>query len=188
MAIPEQEAISVAELKPYVAWLEAWIARRKSGDTIRKHLRELWKAAVTWAEGETRAHAGRLAKAYHRGTWRDILKVAGEVDADKIAMTCVAMVVMREQHPSRFKSDRAFWVQLARRFRTLTDHHVATYWDNAQGRQKRVYRNPGPRQGEYLGSTLGKTFGAVGLKIAETIHREQEEEKDRVKRALDAVQ
>ena len=66
-----------------------------------------------------------------------------------------------ELEPRRFRSDQAFWVQLARRARGLTDVNFGERWDNVRGKVQRCYRELTPR-GRYLGRGWRGHSGLVG--------------------------
>jgi hypothetical protein len=63
---------------------------------------------------------------------------------------------------------------LARRVRALTDRNVGVYWDDSEGRNKRVYRDQAPKAANVLGHWLAETFGVVGLKVAELERKDAE--------------
>ena len=63
---------------------------------------------------------------------------------------------MWELEPRRFRSDQAFWVQLARRVRGLTDVNFGERWDNARGKVRRCYRELTPRANITLGQMAGR--------------------------------
>lgn len=185
---PEQEGVTVADLRRQTKLLGEWLARRGNAEAIRDRFRANWKAVVQHAQGELLAMRGNPFRAYERGAYEDIRKVAGEVNPDEVAMTCVAMGFMWQDQPRRFRSDKAFWVQMGRRFRTLTDHHVASRWDNEAGRVKRVYRDPSAGQAEFLGRLLSTAFAPLGFKIKEIKELEYGANQNRMKAALDALE
>jgi hypothetical protein len=75
--------------------------------------------------------------------------------------------VMREEQPRRFRSDRAFDFQLARRVRALADANAGTYYDKETGKVKRVYRDVLPGTLEHLAAPLKEAFGVAGLRLAQ---------------------
>ena len=69
---------------------------------------------------------------------------------------------MQEMEPARFRSDKAFWLQLARRVRGLTDMNYGEGWDNTRQRVRRSYRELTPRASLLLGQWLAETLGVAG--------------------------
>jgi hypothetical protein len=107
---------------------------------------------------------------------KTMVAVSTAVKTKRIVETVLAMVIMWEREPRFFKSDRAAWIQIARRFRNLSDVACVTYHDAASGKTKRVYRNFPKLAGEALGQMLMEGLGAFGLHI----HRSNEHEMQRV--------
>jgi hypothetical protein len=81
-----------------------------------------------------------------------------------------AMVIMEIMDPRWFKTDQAFWIQLARRVRSLTDLHVAEGWDNKRLR----YHEFSPKAAIFLGHWLATAFGAGGQGIAKAEQAERD--------------
>jgi hypothetical protein len=95
------------------------------------------------------------------GRWvKDAPKPAEAVE------TVLAMFLMLEQEPRRFRSDDAFRFQLARRVRGLTDVNQGTWFDHRAQRVKRVYRDAAPKTTAYIGELLAETLGAAAIHLA----------------------
>jgi hypothetical protein len=97
---------------------------------------------------------------------REVVKLGEEVKPREVVEVTCAVVVMWVIEPRRFRSDDAFWVQLARRVRGLTDVNFGERWDNVRGKVRRCYRELTPRASITLGRWLAETLGAGGQHIA----------------------
>ena len=102
-----------------------------------------------------------------------IRRLAAQVPAQTVIDTALAMFVMREVRPQRFKSDKAFDFQLARRVRALTDSNAGTYFDHETGKTKRVYRDIVPATLERLALPLKEAFGVAGVQLAALDERDR---------------
>jgi len=176
---PLQETITAHRLKQYVQLVRGWVARQRQ-DNIWQLLEGVWAADMDHARGILAEYrAGRPSFGYEVQAANDLVKVAQDVPARRIVETVVAMSVMLDWEARAFKTDQAFWCQVARRFRGLSDLHVGSYWDNTQQRVKRVYRDPKPQTGIALGRMLVRSLGSVGPRIIASEHAERQ-------RAVDA--
>lgn len=163
---PLQEAIRATELTPYIR-------------TLRRR-QKLRPDALAWAALETRW--GRLAQAcrdtgtlYGTGEpmnkWEveaagEIVKVADQATAEAAWHVAVAMVMLREAEPRRFRSERAFRVQLGRRIRQLALSNRGSFWHPGEGRFKLTYRDPSPRAAALVGEMLAEVFGVAGIYLS----------------------
>jgi len=103
---------------------------------------------------------------HQRQACQEIVRVADHVEPDLAAETALALFVMQEQAPRRFLSDVAFWHQLARRVRGLTDVNAGTWFDVNTGKLKRVYRDLPAKTTLTVGKALAEAFGTAGLMLA----------------------
>jgi hypothetical protein len=94
------------------------------------------------------------------------------VSGTAVIDTALAMYALWEQRASRFKSDKAFSFQLARRVRGLAPVNAGSHWSAKEGRMKTTYRDTPPRVLECLSASLALAFGVAGLKLAELEKRE----------------
>jgi hypothetical protein len=83
-----------------------------------------------------------------------------------VVETALAMFMLQELEPRRFRSDEAFRTQLVRRVRGLTEVNAGEYYDHASGKTKRAYRELTPRATAVLGLWLAEAFGGAGLHLA----------------------
>ena len=109
---------------------------------------------------------GRAKPRFEVVAAREVVKLGGEVKPREVVEVTCAVVVMWELEPRRFRSDDAFWVQLARRVRGLTDVNFGERWDNVRGKVRRCYRELTPRANITLGRWLAETLGVGGQHIA----------------------
>jgi hypothetical protein len=169
-----QTAITVAELKPY---RERIAARRKKNPHSPAWgiLGQRWGTVVEAAE--------RTVAAYSRGQAAvrgDVLaaghiqRLAVEAPSETVIDTALAMFLLREARPHRFKSDKAFNFELVRRVRALAESNAGTYFDQPSGKVKRVYRDILPGTMERLAVSLTEAFGAAGLQLAALDQRDEE--------------
>ncbi|WP_244497069.1 hypothetical protein [Aureimonas sp. D3] len=112
-----------------------------------------------------------------------VSRVAAEGLNGEVVDTALAMFVMRELEPRRFRSDRAFATQLVRRVRGVGDMNVGAGWDHRTGKVRRVYRELPPKVAEVMGAWITQALGAAGLRLAALEERDLEE-KQRETQAL----
>ena len=102
------------------------------------------------------------------------------------------MYLKQEQDPHRFVSDRHFWFQLARRFRSLGDTLTATRWDgralNGHGKLRRLYKDLTPKGIDELAKWLVEGLGSAALNIATAIEEEEKREIAKVQAYRDSFQ
>ena len=77
----------------------------------------------------------------------------------------LAVYVMQELDPRRFRSDPGFRFQLVRRVRALADVNAGQRWDDKAEKVRRVYRELTPRavatMGQWLAEALaGRAFSS----------------------------
>jgi hypothetical protein len=155
--------VTVAKVRPYVHLVRTWVNDRPNAS-------QLW-AAFDNAVAALVDTAGPIARTTHRSSERlairDLQRVFADVGPRPIVETVSAMVILWEREPHVFKSDRAYWVQIARRVRGLTERHCGTYWNEGQKRTVRVYRDGKATAMELLGRMLVESLGAIGLRIGQ---------------------
>jgi hypothetical protein len=163
---PLQTTISATRLKRHIDTIKHFIDRHPERDAWAK-LEKVWKSLVDMAEAEVRAfEAGAVAFTWQIEACRDIIKVSKDVEPRRVVEVVVGFAMMMKREPGAFRSDRAAWISLARRFRVLTDRNVGTYWNKKAGKLTRVYRDASPRASEWLGRQLMITLGIAGGRIA----------------------
>jgi len=180
---PDQKAITKAQLKPYLKLVRARMA--KNPDSVAwVTLDERWRALEDHARGIVAASLkGRAGSRYERAAAHEVIKLADDVKPRQVVEVATAMVMMWELEPRQFRSDRAFWIQLARRVRGVTDINFGERWDNVRGRVRRCYRELTPKASLILGHWLAETLGVGGQHLAR-LHRAELEKKANEGRAL----
>lgn len=163
---PTQHGVTVHELKPYMALVDARKAKNPESEawTI---LSARWEAVLGNAQGVLQRHAeGRAGVRWERLAAHHLVTIGRDVEPWAVVKTTIDMYLMQDQRPTRFASDAAFDHQLVRRVRGLTDTNAGTYWDNEEQRSKRVYRDIPPRVIQAMAQPLKAAFGATGLNLA----------------------
>jgi len=105
----------------------------------------------------------------------------------KSILIVLALYLMAEQEPRRFRSDEGFRFQLVRRVRALTETNRGTWYDHKVRRVKRVYRDTAPKTTEYLGQCLAEVLGAAGLYLARLEQAQAEQKRANRKKLFDAL-
>jgi hypothetical protein len=184
---PAQLAVTKPQLGPY---LKAGRRRiKKNADSpLWSALEGRWEALVTYCKGEVAEHrTGRPFIRHVRQAAIAVVKIAEDVKARDVIETVIALYLMQDQEPRRFRSDRAFQAQLVRRVRALTERNIGVYWSAADGRNKRVYRDLPPKVAAVMGQWLAEAFGSAGLKVALLERNEAEATTAERRAVLDAL-
>ncbi len=163
---PLQRPVTAAEAIRTAKHIEKWIKGRKDPETIWKSMATAWTLRLEDAKTELRHHErGGAMIQTRRRAYEDIVSVGRDIDVKKIALRCCAVAYIAGHDQKRYVTDKAFFHQMARRFRTLTDANIATHWNPVTMKTKRVYRDTDPKRLEFLGELLAQTFGPIGLGI-----------------------
>jgi hypothetical protein len=153
-------------LKPYLKLVRARIAKNPE-NVSWVTLDNRWRALVDHARAiMSDYYKGRAGSRFERAAAFEVLKLADDVAPRAVVEVTVAMVMMRELELRQFRSDRAFWMQVARRVRGITDLNFGERWDHARGRVRRCYRDLTPRASLILGQWLVETLGVGGQHLA----------------------
>ena len=162
----QQQGVTKAQLKPYLLAIRRRIARN-ADNPAWKALEGRWLTLVEHAHAELITYKQGIAHVrQHRLAYEEILKLANHVKPVEVVETVLAVYLMLEQEPRRFRSDDGFRFQLARRVRALTEVNQGTWYDHRTQRVKRVYRDTAPKTTAFLGELLAETLGAAGLHVA----------------------
>lgn len=162
---PEQEGITVADIKPYISRVMHRIEKNADNPTWSL-LAQRWNKLIEVALDKQESYSsGKPTNRIELQAFNEIAKLKF-TEPKRIMEVYIAMYLLASEQPRRFKSDQTFLFQLARRIRTLTDSNAGQYWDNETKKAKRVYRDISPRVLKLLGELLVETFGAAGLFIA----------------------
>lgn len=167
---PDQRGVTKAEIAPYLARIEARIAKNPDS--------EAWPLMeATWSAIVAEAQAGscrRIGNRYDRSAADQITSIGSDASPRAVIATVLAVIALWTERPRRFASDDALRVQLARRVRALSQRHVGLRYDYRTGRQVRVYRELTPKAAAIVGRTLMTAFGGVGLQLAALDERDRE--------------
>lgn len=170
---PEQLGITVHDIKPYRQRVAARQAKNPTNPAWPL-LQQRWQVLGDNSADTVAAFLrGTVQIGYVVKAAEQVQRIATTVPPEVVLETTLAMYLMREERPSRFKSDRAFSFELARRVRGLTESNAGTYWDNQTGKKKRVYKDLTPKAMEVLAGQLAGAFGGAGLFIAGLERAEQ---------------
>jgi hypothetical protein len=184
---PEQRSVTVHELEPFRKRVKARI-EKNAGNPTWKLLRDRWKALEGIAKGHVEQYgAGVPYNRYEHEAWSNIAKLGASAETMDIIEVVLAMYLLQEDNPYRFKSDDAFSGQLVRRVRNLAPTSIATYQDFRTNKSKRVYRDLKPRTVEILARMLQETFGVAGLTVARLEQQEIKKNRDEQQALHDAL-
>jgi hypothetical protein len=179
---PAQKAITKAQLKPYLKLVKARIGKNPE-HIAWVALDDRWRLLVDHAEAVVAKFMTEAGPRWRLLAAREVIKLAKVVKPRDVVEVVAAMVVMQEFEPRAFRSDDAFWQQLARRVRSLSDLHIGERWDFKRNRVRRVYREMNPQAAVCLGHWLAEMLGAGGQHIAR-VERAAREKKAKEAREL----
>ena len=117
---------------------------------------------------------GVPGSAYERQAAEQLMTLRDSVPAVTVVDVALAMFAMEAHRPARFKSDKAFDIQLARRVRGLAEVNASSHWNAKEGRMKRTYRDVPPRVLECMAESLKLAFGVAGMRLAELDKKDAE--------------
>lgn len=185
---PEQTGVTAQELAPYRQRVRLRMEKNQ-GNQAWSILAQRWGVVIDAAKAqEAEAQRGRPFVAHERDACQELVKLAREVPVETLTETVLALFLMQEEQPRRFKSDAAFDAQLARRARALTDTNAGTYWDDKAKRTKRVYRDVAPRTLAVIAEHIKAAFGVAGLYVARLEQRESEQTKNQQAALVEALE
>lgn len=171
---PEQKGVTVFELKPFRDRIGARRAKNPTNPTWAL-LEARWEALTAHAAARLDASAmGVPGSSYERQAAEQLLTLRDSVPGVTLVEVALAMFAMEAHRPARFKSDKAFATQLARRVRGLAEANASKHWDAKVGRMKRTYRDVPPRVLESLAESLKLAFGVAGMRLAELDKKDAE--------------
>lgn len=150
-----QETISQKDLKPYVRRVERLIQRNTSGK-IESGLHQI-KSLLEMSANEVVSDFYERHRAMNR-QWvkanQEILKVLKDSEPIRIGVTIAAMYLLQQEDPRRFASDRGLVFELVRKYRSLTDRNIGSYYNGETGRVTRVYKDLPTKVVEYMGKKI----------------------------------
>lgn len=163
---PAQAGVAVHELKPLQSRVRARM-EKNAGNPTWHILRSRWEALIGIAKGEMmRWQGGAPMSRYEVEAWANVEKIGVAASETEIIETVLAMYLLQEENPHRFRSDAAFSGQLVRRVRALAPVNIGESYNHKTGKIRRVYRDAKPKTVAILAGLLQETFGAAGLIVA----------------------
>lgn len=171
---PVQRGVTKAELSPYLAVVRSRMAERPSLNVwqIADQRWSMWAAQAEKIGTKTIFRHVRLAA-------HEIAGLRDNVEPRAVVETVLAMYLMLEMEPRRFRSDTAFRTQLVRRVRGLSPANAKEWMDPATGRNKRAYSELPPKVTEVMAGWLVELLGQAGVYLARMERATQSDEQKR---------
>lgn len=169
----EQQAITKTDLKPYLDLIEQRRLKNPA-NPFWQALEDRWAGVCREAEATIACLAARAGLRSNRQSAQEVLKLQSTCGPRAVIDTTMAMFMMLEMEPRRFRSDDAFRLQLVRRVRGLTETNAGRWLDHLTGKVKRAYRDLPPRTARTMASILATAFGGGGLTLAKLEQRDRE--------------
>ena len=166
---PQQIGIKKQTLQPFIKQVAAMIKKDKTGkiEAGLARLKNMMEDEATGYLNEQRAKYR-----YRRIAVQELLTIAKGVTAVDIGCTVGAMYLLQEHDPRAFKSDRAFWFQLARNVRRLSPMGVGSYYNHDTRRTTTVYRDIPPKVTEIMAEDIVRHYRPFIAQILIRAHRE----------------
>lgn len=177
---PEQKGVTKGELKPYLRM----IAERRAKHPNRpawKSMENRWKGLVDIADGViAEANQGKPMYRFNRMAAIEIKKLDNTVETQKIVDVVLAMYLLQELDPRRFRSDEAFWAQLVRRTRGLTKLNMGAWTNSKTGKTKTAAKELPPKAAQAVAFYLREALGVAGVWLADLEKKEEERKRQEV--------
>jgi hypothetical protein len=178
----DQEGITKGDLKPFLRLVQARIEKNQESPLWTQLEARL--AALADHARSLLAYRGAMPR-HERIAAQELQKLTDAVAPREIVETALALFMMNELEPRRFKTDRAFRTQLVRRVRGLTDLNAGSWYDHHTGKTKRAYKELTPRASMVMGQWLADAFGGVGLHLAK-LEQSEADKKQKEQQAIHA--
>jgi hypothetical protein len=163
---PLQTGVTGFELRPHLRMVESRQAKSPESPAWAI-IKERWSRVVEQARQTIGLYASGMPSVRHQvQAAEQVRSIADVVPPDRVMQTALAMFLMLDAEPRRFRSDQAFTHQLVRMVRKLAPTSHGSYWDPKTRRAKKVYRDLPPRTAAVLAPQLVEAFGAAGLQLA----------------------
>jgi len=169
----DQEGVTAADLKPYLVRVRNRIEKNHESPAWGQ-LDSRWLSVVDHARSII-AHfnSGKAGLGYERRAAYEVQKIADAARPRDVVEVVLAVFIMQEMEPRRFRSDTAFRFQLVRRVRALADVNAGLSYDNKSNKVRRVYRELSPRAIAVIGQWIAEALGGAGIHLAR-LEREDE--------------
>ena len=171
-----QNGVTKAELKPYVEIVRAR-KTKNPGKPAWLSMEARWIALVGIADGIiAEARKGKPMKRYKRLAAYELRRLGDHVGPEKVIETVLALYLMQDRDPQRFRSDTAFWTQLVRRVRGLTKVNAGVWPDSETGKSKIAYSVLDPGTTGTLAAWIVEALGVAGVWLVKLERHERERE------------
>lgn len=172
-----QTSITKAELKIYCHIVNARLDKNKDKPLLPQ-LEARWRAVISYAEGVREEARCKPMVRYRREAAIELLRIGSNVKPSDVIETVLAMYVMQDQDPRRFKGDQAFRTQLVRRIRGLTRLNADSWIDGKTGKRKLVYRDLSQRTVTIMSSWIAEALGPAGIMFARLERRDHDKKQE----------
>jgi hypothetical protein len=172
-----QTGVTKADLKVYRHIVESRLEKNKDKPLLTQ-LEARWGAVMTYAESVREEARSKPMVRYRREASIEMLRIGNNVEPRDVIETVLAMYVMQDQEPRRFKSDQAFRTQLVRRVRGLTRLNADAWTDAKTGQRKLVYRDLGQRTVTIMGGWIAEALGPAGIMFARLERKDHAKEQE----------
>jgi hypothetical protein len=136
-----------------------------------------WNALVGIADGIiAEARKGKPMKRYKRLAAYELRRLGDHVSPEKVIETVLAIYLMQDRDPRRFRSDKAFWTQLVRRVRGLTKANAGVWPNGETGKPKIAYSVLDPGTTGTLAAWIVEALGVAGVWLVNLERQEKEQE------------
>jgi hypothetical protein len=185
-----QTGITKADLKVYRHIVEARLEKNRDKPLLTQ-LEARWGAVQAYAATVREEARSKPMVRYRREAAIETLRIGKNVNARDVIGTVLAMYIMQDQEPRRFKSDQAFRTQLVRRVRGLTRLNADAWTDAKTGKGKLVYRDLSQRTVNIIGGWIAEALGPAGIMFARLERKDHEKEQQELsafRQALDEME
>lgn len=172
-----QTGITKAALKVYRQIVEARLEKNKDKPLLTR-LEARWGALITYAESVREEARSKPMARYRREAAIEMLRIGKNVRPREVIETVLAMYVMQDQEPRRFKNDPAFKTQMVRRVRGLTRLNADSWTDAKTGKSKLVYRDLSQRTITIMSNWIAEALGPAGVMFARLERKDHEKKQE----------
>src|SRR5690606_6951872 len=125
--------------------------RKNPENATWDHLDRRWLTLVDHSRSIIAEYErGKAGPKHERMAAYEAVRIADTVEPRAVVTTALAMVVMLELEPRRFRSDAGFRFQFVRRIRGLSPLVTGTTYDHNARKVRRIYREFPPRAVEVM--------------------------------------
>lgn len=166
----EQFTVSKTDLKPFVDKVHDRIAKQPEAS--------LWSVCDQRWDMFTdtlRDDQPKTIYSFVRSAMKELVRLKRSVSGRSVAVTTIAMYLLQQYEPRRFRSEEAFRAQLVRRVRSLSDASFSQWEGASDGRSRRAMKELEPRAVAYTANLLVELFGPAGVKITQLERRDEDE-------------